>query len=318
MMKQINNSFHYDEDIPIKEEVLKKIVRKRLIDKDDFINDKEKKKLKTSVGKRIILTCLFSVFFSIFIGSGVKVLAWYQDNKNTSKQIEEIEEIATVLEVVETDETVELINEVEEMPESDYWYYVKFPLIQVDFNELKNKNNDTVAWIQVNNTNINYPIVQARDNDYYLTRSFDKKWNDAGWVFMDYRNNSDFSNKNTIIYAHSRLDKTMFGSLSKALKADWYKNRDNHIINISTPTENSLWQIFSVYKIEAESYYITTDFSDDDEYLEFLNILKSRSKHNFDVTMSSNDSIITLSTCYSDTERTVVHAKKIKKSDRVS
>lgn len=133
---------------------------------------------------------------------------------------------------------------------------------------------------------------------------------------MDYRNDSNLNNKNTIIYAHSRLDKTMFGSLSKVLKSDWYKNKDNHIIKISTPIENSLWQIFSVYKIEEETYYITTDFDSDNTYIEFLNTLKERSKYNFNVSLNSNDSIITLSTCYSETERTVVHAKKIKKSNR--
>lgn len=327
MMDQIKNSFQHDEDIPIKEEILIRIICKKLAEEDEFISDKEKKKLKIKKsnksnnfkGKKVILISLFIFFLAIFVGSGFKVLKWYQDNKKTNEQIEEIEEIVEVQEIVEDEETtVELVNEPEAEPESDYWYYIKFPLIEVDFNELVKKNNDTVAWIKVNNTNINYPIVQASDNDYYLTRSYDKKWNDAGWVFMDYRNKNDFSNKNTIIYAHSRLDKTMFGSLSKALKADWYKNKDNHIINISTPNENSLWQIFSVYKIEAESYYITTDFDNDEEYLEFLNTLRSRSKYNFNVSLSSSDSIITLSTCYSDTERTVVHAKKIKKSLRDS
>ena len=135
---------------------------------------------------------------------------------------------------------------------------------------------------------------------------------------MDYRNDSGLNNKNTIIYAHSRLDKTMFGSLSKVLKSNWYKNKDNHIIKISTKDENSLWQIFSVDKIEAEDYYITTDFNSNKEYLDFLKTIKNRSIHNFNTTLNENDSIHTLSTCYSDTERTVVHAKKIKKSQRTS
>ena len=73
--------------------------------------------------------------------------------------------------------------------------------------------------------------------------------------------NNDLNNKNTILYAHSRLDKTMFGSLSKVLKSSWYNNKDNHIIRLSTDTENTLWQIFSVYKIPEESYYITTNFN---------------------------------------------------------
>jgi len=241
-------------------------------------------------------------------------VSWCLDNNNTDKNIDDIEKITEIQEVKDSNST-ELVNEPTNQ-ESDYWYYVKMPLIQVDFNELIKKNSDTVGWIQVNNTNINYPIVQTQDNDYYLDHSYDKSSNEAGWVFMDFRNDANFTNKNTIIYAHSRLDKTMFGSLSKALKSNWYENKDNHIIKISTPTENSLWQIFSVYKIEAENFYITTEFDSSTTYLDFLNTIKNRSKYNFDTILSETDTIITLSTCYSDTERTVVHAKKIKKSIR--
>ena len=81
-----------------------------------------------------------------------------------------------------------------------------------------------------------------------------------------------------------------------------------------TEIENSLWQIFSVYKIEEESYYITTDFSSDLEYQKFLDTIKTRSIYNFNTNLGVNDKILTLSTCYSDSIRTVVHAKLIKKS----
>lgn len=106
----------------------------------------------------------------------------------------------------------------------------------------------------------------------------------------------------------------MFGSLSKVLKSSWYSNKDNHIIRISSRSENTMWQIFSVYKIKTESYYITTDFNSDDEYMEFLDTIKKRSLYDFNTNLDKDDKILTLSTCYSDTERTVVHAKLIKKS----
>ena len=146
--------------------------------------------------------------------------------------------------------------------------------------------------------------------------TFNKSYNEAGWVFLDYSNNSTLSDKNNILYAHSRLDKTMFGSLSKTLKSNWYNNKDNHIIRLSTEIENTMWQIFSVYKIPEETYYITTNFSNDSEYEKFLNIIKERSIHNFNTDININDKVLTLSTCYSDTERTVVHAKLIKRSSR--
>ena len=274
-----------------------------------------KKIVKKKRTLKLWVWVVISIFFLsiIFISIG-KIILWKLDSNSSKDIMNNINENISINEINDNENT-EIINEPEDLT-SDYWYYITFPLIDVDFTELKKKNSDTVGWINVNNTNINYPFVQTSDNDYYLTHSFDKTYNDAGWVFLDYRNNSDFSDKNTIIYAHSRLDKTMFGSLSKVLKEDWYTNKDNHIIRISTETENTLWQIFSVYVIETESYYITTNFSSNSEYQSFLDTIKSRSKYNFDAELSTNDNILTLSTCYSDTEKTVVHAKLIKREKK--
>ena len=274
-----------------------------------------KKIVKKKRTLKLWVWVVISIFFLsiIFISIG-KIILWKLDSNDSKNIMEDINSNISINEIKDNENT-EIINEPENI-ESDYWYYIKFPLIDVDFTELKKKNSDTIGWINVNNTNINYPFVQTNDNSYYLTHSFDKTYNEAGWVFLDYRNNTNFSDKNTIIYAHSRLDKTMFGSLSKVLKEDWYKNKDNHIIRISTEIENTLWQIFSVYVIETESYYITTDFSSDLEYQSFLDTLKSRSKYNFDAELSTNDNILTLSTCYSDTEKTVVHAKLIKREKK--
>ena len=283
---------------------------------EDIKEEKEIKKTKPKKKKNskwpwIILLIIFII---IIIISSLKIILWLKDNKKTSNTIKEINTITDVVEK-EDDENTELVNE-EEDKTSDYWYYIKFPLIDVNINKLKEKNNDTVGWINVNNTNINYPYVQGKDNNYYLEHSYDKKYNEAGWVFLDYRNNKTLSDKNNILYAHSRLDKTMFGSLSKTLKSNWYNNKDNNIIRLSTETENTLWQIFSVYKIPEESYYITTNFSNDNDYQKFLNTIKGRSIHDFNTTLTTEDKVLTLSTCYSDTERTVVHAKLIKRSAR--
>lgn len=284
---------------------------------DTINNDKNNKKRKRKKKKNTtwIFVILCSIFISIIVFCLIKIFIWGKDNKDTSKVINDITNAVNVT-LRDDDDNTELVNDTNEEETSDYWYYIKFSLIDVDITELKEKNSDTVGWINVNNTNINYPFVQTKDNSYYLNHSFDKKYNEAGWVFLDYRNNNDLNNKNTILYAHSRLDKTMFGSLSKVLKSSWYNNKDNHIIRLSTDTENTLWQIFSVYKIPEESYYITTNFNNNEEYNKFLNTIKQRSIHNFNTNLDTNDKILTLSTCYSDTERTVVHAKLIKRSPK--
>ena len=277
--------------------------------KREIIVKRRRRRIKI---KWVIVVLLF--FVAVILYSTYKIVNWNVDNKKAETITKKIEEITEVVEVEDTEET-EIVNE-EEDKNNPYWYYITFPLIDVDIMELKRQNPDTVGWINVNNTNINYPFVHTSDNDYYLSHSFDKSYNNAGWLFLDYRDNIDFSKKNNIIYGHSRLNKTMFGSLNGVLNYDWYSNRDNHIIRISLEDENTLWQIFSVYKIKTETYYITTDFNTDNEYLEFLDTIKGRSIYDFNANVSVSDKILTLSTCYSDTERTVVHARLIKRSKR--
>lgn len=270
---------------------------------------REKRTLKLWVWIALLI-----IFLVLFIFCIINLFFWKIDSSKTKNILDDINKDTNILEIDDNEKT-ENINEPED-PLSDYWYYIKFPLIDVNFSELKLKNEETVGWINVNNTNINYPFVQTDNNDFYLNHSFDKTYNEAGWVYLDYRNKKNFTDRNTIIYAHSRLDKTMFGSLSKVLKESWYKDKNNHIIRISTETENTLWQIFSVYVIDTETYYITTNFINDNEYSQFLNTISSRSIYDFNTELSTDDRILTLSTCYSDTQKTVVHAKLIKKEDK--
>lgn len=269
----------------------------------------EKKKLKN-----IIPILLMIVFGVILIISIIKIIGWNKDNDNTSKQIEIVQDEAKIEEVKDDDNT-EIIEQPVKVPKANpYWDYIKMNMINVDFTELKKINNDVKGWIQVNGTNINYPFVQASDNKYYLNHSFNKSLNYAGWVFLDYRNNLT-NNKNTIIYAHGRIDKTMFGSLRNILSSGWLNNSNNYVVKLSTEKENTLWQVFSVYHIPTTSDYIQTEFSSDDEFLQLITKLKDRSMFNFNTDVNSNDNILTLSTCYSDTEKVVLHAKLIKRSD---
>ena len=229
--------------------------------------------------------------------------------------------------VIETNEG-ELFN-IEEPPlepemdeeysdkKSMYWQYLNTPLSSVDFTNLLKQNKDTIGWLIVNNTNVNYPVVQTTNNDYYLKHAFDRSSNSAGWVYADFRNNFDDLSKNTVIYAHGRKDKVMFGSLTNTLNSKWYKNKDNQIIQFSTLKYNTMWQIFAIYKYEAESYYITTDFSSDESFMEFAKTMKNRSIYDFGIDLNKDDKILTLSTCYNDNGiRLVVQAKLVKIQER--
>ena len=224
-----------------------------------------------------------------------------------------------MVEIKETnnEENTEIIEQTEEIPSfNPYWDYIKMNLISVDFNKLKQINPSTIGWIQISGTNINYPFVQANDNKYYLTHTFNKSYNSAGWVFLDYRNNKNKLDKNNIIYAYGRIDKTMFGSLKNVLSSDWQNNSNNHIVKISTEKDNTLWQVFSVYHIPTTSDYIQITFNSNEDFKKWASMLINRSVYDFNTNVNESDKILTLSTCYNNEEKVVLHAKLIKKETR--
>lgn len=263
-----------------------------------------KKRKKLNV-KNLCLLIFFLVMLIVFLFSLIKVIMWIIDNNNTN---DIIKKVANTYEINEKSYDNEVI--INENEKDIYFDYMNLKFIDVDINKLKTFNPDTIGFIKVMGTNINYPFVQSTDNDYYLNRSYDKTYNNAGWIFLDYRNN-EFNDKNTIIYGHGRINGTMFGSLKDTLKSSWQDNKDNYIIKISTEKENSIWQIFSVYKIATTSDYLQTTFSDN-EFESFISLIKGRSSYNFETNVTNEDKVLTLSTCYNDNDKMVVHAKLIK------
>lgn len=242
--------------------------------------------------KKIIITILFIVFLSMFIISLYNIIIWLKDNKHAddlTKELSEIKEIKNDTETVEVNVSK-----------------------RINFKELKERNSDTVGWIEMKNNNVDYPFVQTNDNSYYLNHSFDKRYTDAGWIWLDYRNNLERDDDNLIIYGHARKDKSMFGTLKYSLKSDWYTNKENHIITIYLENETRYYQIFSSYHIKTEDYYLTVNFNNREDFQNFLNTLKNRSVYDYGVDLNSDDKILTLSTCYNSSDKTVIHAKLTK------
>jgi len=277
---------------------------------------REKRRLKKKIKRIVMFIMIFIVLLASLSFSIYNIYNWKIDSNKISNQVDAVQNITNIEETSDGNLT-EIISQEDEIPEENpYWDYIKMNLINVNFAELKAINSDTKGWIQVNGTNINYPFVQAKNNKYYLTKSFDKTYNSAGWVFLDYRNNVDSLLKNTIIYAHGRLDKTMFGSLKNILKSGWLNNKDNYVVKLSTEKENTLWQVFSVYRIPTTSDYLQVEFLSNDEFEDFANMLLERSSYDFKTTVDGKDKILTLSTCYNKKEKVVLHAKLIKKEAR--
>ena len=259
--------------------------------------------LKNNIFKQIVVNVLkicgmISLFLVIAFTSYIII-----SNYRANKKVAEIKQVIKKT-VAETDQKqlVEDLNKdiPEEQPKVDNGYVAA----------LLTLNPETVGWIKINETNIDYPVVQAKNNKYYLRHNYNFEDDNSGWVFMDFRNNSKELNNNTIIYAHNRFSNgVMFGTLDRALNDKWNSKKNNLTFKFDTLYSEMNWEIFSVYKIDATSDYLQVKFSSDDEWMEFVNLIKSRSIKDFGVNVDASDKIITLSTCATEkNSRLVVHA----------
>lgn len=254
-------------------------------------NHKYLKKESKINKKMLIIRLVQLIFLILIIFSSIKIYNWYNENK-ANKQI--LNDLSNLLEITENDE--------KNKEENKY---------KINFEELKKKNNDVVAWIKVNNTKIEYPVVKAKDNSYYLNHNFDKSYNVAGWIFADYRNEFNGTEKNIIVYGHNRRDGSMFGSLKNILDKNWYDDDKNRNIIFATEEKVSTYRVFSVYQIEKEDYYIQTEFKEN-EFEKFIKTLKERSQQDFNEDVNKDSQILTLSTCANNNKyRVVLHAVKV-------
>lgn len=177
------------------------------------------------------------------------------------------------------------------------------------FSKLKKINNETVGYLVVNGTNISYPLVQHSDNSYYLKRDFYKKKTSMGWIYLDYRNNINDLNDNSIIYGHSMLNGTMFGTLYRVLNTSFRKNSENMIISLDTPTKSYKFKIFAAYRVDYTTDYLVNNFESKSDFDAFVKLIRGRSSFKTKDKIEYGDKILTLSTCAgSGNRRMVVHA----------
>ena len=151
--------------------------------------------------KNIVLSLLRLIFFIALIISIIYILKWYMDIKE-NEMLEE-----KVLEAI-------IIENIENNTDNEY---------KIDFEKLKSVNSEVVAWLRVKNTQVEYPVVQTKNNSYYINRNLEKKYNVGGWIFADYKNKLDGKDKNIVIYGHNMKNNSMFGSLKNILNKEWYE-----------------------------------------------------------------------------------------------
>lgn len=242
-----------------------------------------------------VRTIILFILISIAVFSAYKIFSYFYDGYKYEKLNDEIR------------------NQYYEGSEGDY---NSGPIFIDDggedkFEGLKKINEDIIGWLRIPDTKVNYPVVQAGDNDYYLRRNLWKKYEIRGSIFMDYRSKANAEGLNTIIYGHNMKDGTMFRDISKYKNHNFYTEHPYVIYDY--PDERTKWEIFSAYVYEGKEKYFKSSFVNEEEYIGYLKECRKRSLYDTGVEVNEKDKIITLMTCsYEfDGARMVIHAKYI-------
>lgn len=272
----------------------------------DFIKENNEYNKTVKKKKKKIVVFLINVITIVSLiagGIGIKFLLDYKEDQEETKKLQQ--ELTDKKEIIINMVEQDIQKEIDEIPVVD-------PKITELFDSLLKDNSDTIAWLKLNNTDIDTPIVQSNDNEYYLNHNFNKKYNEIGWTFADYRNNFPDLSTNTIIYGHTYRNSTLaFSSLKKVLNKSWYDNEENQIIYFTTTEKELKFKIFSIYTVKNTNDYLKTNMNEEEFYLFIANALE-RSVKNFNTEVKYGDKILTLSTCYNTSNyRLVVHAKLV-------
>ncbi len=166
---------------------------------------------------------------------------------------------------------------------------------EIDFFELKKINPDIVGWLYVEGTDINYPVVQGEDNDYYLDKLFNGEKNSSGSIFLDCNGVYDFSHRNNIIYGHNMKNGSMFGTLTRYKEQSFYDSYPTGML--VTPEGNYTVEFFAGYVCGEEGEAWKQNFQNDEDFDAWLRQLEGKSAFKGKVSPSCGDKILTLSTC---------------------
>ena len=260
----------------------------------------QKKKRKSDV----LLTIALIAAIVVFCYAAFNLYHIYTEYKKGTDEYNQIEEMA----VTERDaDSAEVAGPNAQLK----------PPIEVDFDKLKSVNEDVVGWIYVDALpDISYPIVKGKDNQTYLHQTYEKNYNFAGTIFVDYENSGDFSDCNTLVYGHNMKNGSMFGHLKKFREDDKLYKQDKYFW-ILTPERNYRYEIISAYTTGVNSDTYTLFKGPGEEFEKYLETIKGYSEIQTDDTdLTIKDKIVTLSTCTgNESTRFVVQGKRVDAED---
>lgn len=260
----------------------------------------QKKKKKSDV----LLTIALIVAIAVFCYAAFNLYHIYTEYKKGTDEYNQIEEMAVTERDADSGEAAGPNAQLK-------------PPIEVDFDKLKSVNEDVVGWIYVDALpDISYPIVKGKDNQTYLHQTYEKNYNFAGTIFVDYENSGDFSDCNTLVYGHNMKNGSMFGHLKKFREDDRLYKQDKYFW-ILTPERNYRYEIISAYTTGVNSDTYTLFKGPGEEFEKYLETIKGYSEIQTDDTdLTIKDRIVTLSTCTgNESTRFVVQGKRVDAED---
>lgn len=257
--------------------------------------------MKRKTGKNIFIRLIQLVLVVVIVWQLIHVARYYMDLNQAKNRYDTIQ--GEVAQALDEEEKVSDIDDAL-TPGRGTSLRAANRVVQL----LKEKNPDAVGYIKIDRAGIEYPMVQGRNNDEYLYQSFDNEYSIAGSIFMDANNERDFSDENTIIYGHHMKDGSMFHNLSAWRRGEYNGER----IEIEIYGENGpeRYLVYSVYNVPQEEPYRQINFSDENEFADFVEKTWYDSETQFDADPTGAEKIITLSTCTPNQEefRIAVHA----------
>ena len=248
---------------------------------------------KKKGGSNIVSNIILVIAIVVFAVSAYKLYGIFSEYNKGDKEYQKIQDL--VINTEKKDDTKE-------------------EAFSVDFEKLLEMNSDVVGWIRFDEpSEINYPVVQGRDNEEYLKRTFEANTNKLGTLFVDVNNPGDFSGRNTFIYGHNMKNGSMFAQLLKYKDDSFYK--EHPYFYIYTPDGKvRTYEIFSagVVKDTSDSYIM--DYADDAAFQTYIDYIKQQSAYPTSAEVTTASKIVSLSTCTNvrDDERFLVHGVMIK------
>lgn len=281
------------------------------------------KHLKTERNKRdywvyilFSLIIVFSILYMIQEFFIKKEAVQERNLLNTINVVRTEEMIANPEENVIKSEAENVIEQVEEKTKEELKDTERILKVQ----KLQEENSDIVGWIEISNTTINYPVLQGKDNEYYMYHNYKKQKSKNGSIFLTKDYDWSIPSSNLLIYGHNMQNGTMFQELLRYKKEEFYKQHP--IIRFTTEKEDAEYEIISVfpsrvyYKSEKNvfRYYYFVHAKNEAEYNEFVKNAKKASLYDIEATAEYGDPLLTLSTCSYHTEdgRFAVVARKRK------